>query len=479
MQDAELETLAAFVADFWKRQGETGSLDPVAPRDVDRVLLELRREPLPQAQASLDAALGLVSDLLEHHSVKTSHPLFLGYVTPPSLAIGAAGDAMAAIINQNVSFAALSPIGSALESMVVGWLAEIVGFADNAGGVLTSGGSEANLYALSVARRKLLGPAAIVDGNRAEPDRRLRVYCSEHTHHSIDKAAIMLGLGANGVKRLPADRNHHIRLDLLSAAIAEDEAGGAWRPMAIVANAGSRLCCAVDDIDALRTLADRHNLWLHADGAYGAFLRLSRRPPQNLAALGKADSVTIDPHKLLFVPFDCGSLIVRDARRLSECFAGEGEYLEPWTPPGLNDFANLGMQLGRSMKALKVWLVIKRLGAKALGEEYDRLIQLADYLVSLIKSEDTLELLGPTGGTAVCFRWKGDGRVSEVDLRTRNAHVREQLIRSGAAFIDEVDVDGHRGFRVCMTNFRTTSNHLDRLVAVIGELAQRAAIPRG
>ncbi|HYF51130.1 MAG TPA: pyridoxal-dependent decarboxylase [Planctomycetota bacterium] len=467
------------MAAFWKRQAKTGGADPVAPRDVDRVLLELRREPLPEEPASLDAALGLVSGLLDDHIVKTSHPLFLGYVTPPALALGAAGDAMAAIINQNVSFAALSPIGSALESIVVGWLADIIGFADNAGGVLTSGGSEANLYALSVARRKLLGPAAIIDGNRAEPDRRLRVYCSDQTHHSIDKAAIMLGLGTNGVRRIPVDAHHRVRVDLLNAAIEEDQAGGQWRPMAIVANAGSRLCCAVDDIDGLRALADRHNLWLHADGAYGAFLRLASRSPENLSALGKADSVTIDPHKLLFVPFDCGSLIVREARRLTDCFGGEGEYLEPSTPPGLNDFANLGMQLGRSMKALKVWLVIKRLGAKALGEEYDRLIDLADYFADLVRSDDSLELLGPTGGTAVCFRWKGDGRLGEVDLRTRNSHIREQLIRSGAAFIDEVDVDGRRGFRVCMTNFRTTSKHLDRLLGVIGKLAQRNTSPRG
>ncbi len=471
IQRLELPVILDFLRAFWQHHAASDARGPVAPREPDSTLRNVACEHLPSTPLPLPELLSTVRDLLEAHIVKTAHPMFMGHVTPPALDVAALGDALAAVVNQNVAFATLSPIGTALESAVVRWLGEIAGYPSDCGGVLTSGGSDANLYGLAVARRKLLGPTAVSDGNYAEPNQRLRIYCSAQTHRSVDKAAMLLGLGTSSVVRVEVDSEHRILIPALRSAIDGDRRNREWRPLAIVGNAGTLRCCAVDDLRALRTLADDRGLWLHVDAAYGGFLRLASPRPHGLDALGCADSIVIDPHKLLFVPFDCGALLVRDPRHLSACFAAEGEYLQPTNPEGLGDFANLGMQLGRSMKALKVWLTIKRFGSVAFSNEYTRLLGLARHLRDRILNDPRFELLGPVPGTALCFRWRGGSESRELHLNSLNSQIRRQIVLRGVAFIDDVELSGKRGFRVCMTNFRTTARELDTLLKAIESVA--------
>jgi aromatic-L-amino-acid decarboxylase len=411
-----------------------------------------------------------LESMLERHTVKTTHPRFLGYVTPSAVDIGALADSLAAIVNQNVAFAGLSPLGTALEAAVIRWLGEIVGYPTTCGGILTSGGSEANLYGLAVARRLILGDSSVRDGNYAEPRRRLRIYCSEETHHSIDKAMMLLGLGTESVKRVSVDGDHRIEIGKLRAEIARDAASDDWRPLAVIGNAGTRVCCAYDDFRGLRELADDYGLWFHIDAAFGGFLRLAEPPPVGCEHMYLADSIILNPHKLLFVPLDCGAILVRDQSHLSACFGRVGEYLER-DPAGLRDFAHFGMQLGRPMRALKVWLTIKRFGRATLGKEYTRLLGLARHVQDRVRGDPHFELLGPVTGTAVCFRWRGDATSRELQLNALNSQIRLEIVRSGLAFIDEVEIAKKRGFRMCMTNFRTSSCDLDKIMDTIRRLA--------
>ena len=470
IQRAEFQILLNFLREFWQDHARHVDEGRVGPAAAYRVLRDVAGESLPVAPARLPDLLKQTKHLLRTHSVKTTHPLFLGYVTPSALDIGALADAMAAIVNQNVAFASLSPIGTALEESAIRWLGEIVGYPPSCGGILTSGGSEANLYALAAARRCALGTAFITDGNYAERNRRLRIYCSEHTHHSVDKAVMLLGLGTSSIKRIPVDSAHRIKIDALRIAIEADRASGDWLPMAIVGTAGTRLCCAYDDFRALRKVADNFDLWLHVDAAFGGFLRLATPRPPGSDQMHHADSIAVNPHKLLFVPLDCGAILVRDPSHLSAAFGAEGEYLEPRNP-GLRDFANFGMQLGRPMRALKVWLAIKRFGRETLGKEYSRLLQLARYLSDRIRRDRRFELLGPVSGTAVCFRWRGRVHSKDPHLDALNSEIRLQIVRAGVAFVDEVELSGKRGLRVCMTNFRTNSCHLDTLIDTICQVA--------
>ena len=402
--------------------------------------------------------------------MKTGNPLFLGYVTPPSLDIGVLGDTLASITNQNVSFSTVSPIGTALETSVISWLHEIVGWESGASGILTSGGSEANLYALAVARRRALGPAFSSIGISAG-SKPLRLYCSEETHHSIDKAATILGIGRDNVVRISVDADHRIDLIALTKAIEQDLADEKVQPFALIGNAGTRLCCAFDSVADLGRIARQYGLWLHIDAAYGGFLRLARVHPPELEALNEADSLTIDPHKLLFVPYDCGALLVKKMNDLANTFGGaEGEYIESTLSEGMVNFANLGLQLGRSMRALKVWLTLKRFGAEAFGLEFERLLSLATKFKELLAADDRFELLGPVRGTAVCFRWKRPGWPIDR-LNALNQAVRNAILREGTAFIDQVSIGGRVGMRVCMTNFRTQESDIERLLSEIARIA--------
>ncbi|OFW01103.1 MAG: hypothetical protein A3G20_10100 [Acidobacteria bacterium RIFCSPLOWO2_12_FULL_59_11] len=468
-QHGDLPVLVEFLHRFWESHGAAGSQGRVVPAERSLLLDHLLAEPFPRGPSSIAEVLRQAETLLQRETVKTSHPMFLGYVTPPALDIAALGDALAAIVNQNVAFGALSPLGTVLEATAIRWLGQIINYPATCGGILTSGGSDANLYALAAARSRLLGAASATDGNYGEP-RRLRIYCSDKTHHSIDKAAILLGMGTRSITRVQTDAKHRIRIDALRAAIKHDYNSGNWLPAAIVGNAGTRLCCAFDDMAALRDVADENEIWFHVDAAYGGFLRLATAPPEGVENIHLADSVVLDPHKLLFVPFDCGSVLVRHSRDLSNCFGTEGEYIEAKSPGGLSDFANLGMQLGRSMKALKVWLALKRFGRDGFGLEITRLLDLAHYLAKKIADDVRFELLGPTSGLALCFRWRGDGRSGDEHLNVLNSRIRRSIIREGTAFIDEVLLEGKTGFRVCMTNFRTTTTALDALIEAIAKL---------
>jgi aromatic-L-amino-acid decarboxylase len=472
-QVADVPLLLDYLQKFWQAQVQSRAQGPVAPPGLRHWPADkIRHEPLPVEPQPLRAILSNLDEWVLPDVVKTSHPLFLAYVTPPALDVCALGAAVTALLNQNVSFADLSPAGTALETTVIRWLGQLIGYDADAGGVLVSGGSMANLYGLALGRRKVLGEAATGAGNYADR-RRQRVYCSEHVHRSVHKAAAVLGIGSDNVVNIPADENHQVRLDLLEERIRadRDDREGAYLPTAIVAAAGTRLACAFDDLGALAEIADRHRLWLHVDAAYGGFLRLATRLPAALNSLHLADSVTLDPHKLLFVPFDSGSLLVRDRQDLLSTFSTEGEYLERSRVPGA-DYADLGVQLGRSMKALNIWLALKYVGVRRYAEEIDRLLGLAQQLKGLVEGDPDLELLAPVAGTVICFRWKSRQEYGRAWLNEINTAIRNNLLRDGLAYINQVSLAGRVGLRVCMTNFRTEADHLERLIGLVHSYAR-------
>lgn len=462
-QGRDLSQLVSFLTQFWTEYADTRSADRVGPTDFHWDLDEINNEELPRIGQRTEVILEGIRTSVVPNSVKTSHPMFLAYVTPPALDICAFADAIAAILNQNVSFAELSPVGTAIEQKVINWLTQIVGYGPTAGGVLVSGGSTANLYGIATARRKILGEATIRRGNGAA-GRYLRIYCSEQIHRSVHKAAVLLGLGSDSICAIPVNANHQINIRELVNQIRKDKLRRNVKPIAIVGAAGTRLSGAFDDLKSLSEVARANNLWLHVDAAFGGFLKLATACPRPLEYLYLADSITLDPHKLLFVPFDAGCVLVRERQHLIDTFGVEGEYLEKCDPPGV-DFADFGMQLGRSMKSLKVWLALKLIGTQRYGQEFSRLLDLASYLKERIEQDEDFEVLGPAESIIVCFRWNG-GNPND-DLDAINEAIPTWLRREGIAYVNRVTVEGKAGIRVCLSNFRTQKVHIDRLLASI------------
>lgn len=471
IQSRDISQYLEYLQKFWTNQANARSTSKIGPLGIRKPIQQIIDEPLPHKRQNLTDILDEIDRFVLPNSVNTGHPLFLAYVTPPSLDICALGETITAILNQNVSFANLSPIGAALEEKVIHWLADIAGYGIGAGGILVDGGSAANLYALAIARRSVIGRGVVSKGNNAHPAQQ-RIYCSEHIHRSVHKAAMLLGIGTDNVCSIRANDEHQVDIRLMERQIEEDLNKTDFKPTTIVGAAGTRACGAFDDLEALRGLAQKYNLWFHVDAAYGGFLRIADPCPKHLENLHLADSITIDPHKLLFVPFEAGCLLVRDRQRLIETFGVEGEYLERSHPPG-PDYADLGMQLGRSMKALKVWLALKYIGVEEYGREFSRLLSLAKHLESRVNKDDDFELLAPVASIVVCFRWKRRRPYREQFIDAINRQIPTHLRSAGIAYVNEIQVNGKSGIRVCMSNFRTEPYHLDLVLSQIRDYAKR------
>ncbi len=456
---------ARLVAEFNLRYLATLDTRPVFP-DVDRAALRtLKDAPLPDAGQPLAALFAELEQVLVANSTHTAHPRFLPYVQPSPNGLSPYADHVAAILNQNCNLWQLSPAANAVEQAVLGWFAELFGLPDTAGGIITSGGSMANLVALTAARDRRLGAAARRVGLQRQGSP-LVLYTSDQTHSSVDKAASILGLGTDHLRRIGSDAAFRIRLDLLAEAVAADRAAG-LTPCCVVGNAGTVTTGAIDPLPELARFCRDQDLWLHVDGAYGALAALSGRYRAPLAAIGLADSVSLDPHKFLFCAFEAGCVLVRDRADLQHAFAASPSYLTMAEDPDFIDFANLGPQLSRAFKALKVWWSLKHFGTQAYARVIERMADLAAGLGERVRTRPGFELLAPVVFNCVCFRLTGlddDG----------NRRALKALVDGGTAFLGPAAVKGRTGLRACFMNLRTTPADLDLILDRLEAIAAGA-----
>jgi aromatic-L-amino-acid decarboxylase len=330
----------------------------------------LGRAPLPRAGAAPGTLLPDTAQLLFDHSLFNGHPRFMGYITSSAAPLGMLADLLAASVNPNVGGWELSPMASEIEAQTVRWVAELVGYPADCGGLLVSGGNMANFVCFLAGRRAMLGEATRTNGVGAD-GRPLRVYASAGTHTWIQKAADLFGLGTDAIRWIPTDGAQRLRADLLRECIRQDLARGD-RPIMVVGTAGSVNTGAVDPLRELAEICRAHGLWFHVDGAYGAPAAVLPDAPDDLHALELADSLAVDPHKWLYAPLEAGCVLVREPQRLNEAFGYTPAYYRFGTEgdePPIN-YYELGMQNSRGFRALKVWLGLRQAGR----EGYERMI---------------------------------------------------------------------------------------------------------
>jgi len=447
---------------FTKRYLASIADRPVYP-EVDRPALRaVMQAKLPRSGASLEALFEEFETVIVANATQTAHPRFLPYVQPTPNAVAPYADALASLISQNCNLWHLSPSANAVEQTVVRWFADLFGFPQTAGGLITSGGSAANLVALTAARDHALGPAARTQGlqGRASP---LIVYTSDEVHSSIDKAVSILGIGSDNLRHIATDNDFRIRMDVLASTVQSDREAGR-QPFCVVASAGTVTTGAVDPIAELSAFCRREGLWLHVDGAYGALTVLSERYRSQMSVIGLADSVSLDPHKFLFCPAEAGCVVVRDRSSLRHAFSAAPSYLTMSEDPDFIDYANYGPQLTRSFKALKVWWSLKLFGADAYARVIDRMSNLAVYMASAIEVSENLELLAPVTFNCVCFR---STRLNDAGNRA----ILKTLVDSGDAFLGPASVKGRIGLRACFMNLRTSKDDVDFIVNRINPIA--------
>ncbi len=428
---------------------------PVLPEINREAMQTILNEPFPEEGKTIEELFHEFREVIVANSTNVAHPRFLPYVLPSPNGISAIADALASTLNQNCNMWTLSPAANAIEQRVISWFHELFSFPEGSGGIITSGGSMANLTALTIARDTYLGASARREGiqSRNSP---LRLYLSDQVHNSSDKAAVILGLGLDHVRHIPCDKQFRMRMDLLEEAVLEDRRAG-LSPFCVVGSAGTVTTGAIDPLDELADFCGEEGLWLHIDGAYGALAVLSDKLRPKLQPAGRAHSLSLDPHKFLFAPLEAGCLLVRDAQAMKSTFSFVPSYLSMESDADLINYAEYGPQLSRSFKALKVWWSLRAFGRKAYAQAMDDLCDLAAYMGERARIEPSLELMAPVTLNAVCVRCR---ELSD----SQNERVLARLLSEDVAFLGRAQVSGKFCLRACFMNLRTTHEDVDRIL---------------
>jgi glutamate/tyrosine decarboxylase-like PLP-dependent enzyme len=418
-------------------------------------------EALFTGDAPLDGVGAAAFDELERvfHYARPSSPRFFGYVFGSGEPIGALGDFAASVLNPNATAWRSAPAGVTIERTVVRWLAEAVGCAGFSGS-LTLGGSSANLMALCMAR-EAKAPANET-GVRGGV-----IYCSAEAHMSIAKAAALLGLGHNAVGRVAVDEAFRMRTNELRAAIERDVAEGK-RPIAIVASAGTTATGSIDALGEVADLCEEFGLWMHVDGAYGALAALAI--PDAFRGMGRANSLSLDPHKWLYQPAGVGCLLYRDAADARRAFSHTGDYARSLTNDPIEGFAIFeeSMELSRPFRALKLWMSLRYFGLRAFQRSIAEDLELARVLAAAIDAEPKLERLAPVALSAVCFRYRN----AQGDLDALNEAILKRVTQRGRVYLSNAVIHGQFALRACIVNHRTTE---EDLLAVVSEVLAAAS----
>ena len=446
-------------------------LDSVRDRPIWRDMPESVRnafsEPLPTDAMSPEAVYAEVVEQVMGYPMGNVHPRFWAWYMGVGNFTGALGDFLAAV--QGANLGGGNHAAAYMELQVIDWCKAMVGFPADASGTLTSGGSMANLLALTIARNAYAG-VDVREYGVAAMEKPLRYYASDQVHSCLRKSLEALGLGRRSLRLIGTDEELRIDIGQLRGAIMADRDAG-LNPACIIASAGTVNTGAIDDLESLADLAETEGLWLHVDGCIGALLAIAPENRHRVAGLDRAHSLAMDPHKWLHAPFEVGCMLVKDAAAHHDTFAVTPEYLEK-THRGLasaNWLHELGLQTSRGFRALKVWMAIKQHGIEKFGRLIDQNVAQGAYLTALIEDEPDLELVVPTNINIVCFRFRKPA-MDRATMKAVNVEIMLRMQEEGTAVLSDTTVQGEHCLRAAINNHRTRRSDLELLVAEVVRL---------
>jgi glutamate/tyrosine decarboxylase-like PLP-dependent enzyme len=439
---------------------------PIAPAITGENSLRLFYASLPE-QGIGEAAFDDLPEVLR--SSRAPNGRFFGYVLGSGEPVAATADLMASILNQNVTAWRSGPAAVMIEKTVINWLSQAIGCPDFRG-YLTGGGSAANLAGLAMARE------AIAPANERGVTMRAVVYASQEVHMSIPKSVALLGIGRDNLRLIPTDSSLRMDTVELERRIAKDK-GADMIPMAVVASAGSVNTGAIDPLAKIAEIAHRNGAWFHIDGAYGALAAIADR--SRFDGMELADSISLDPHKWLYQPLDCGCLIYRSAEAAQKAFSHSGDYTRALSADPIEGFAFFeeSMELSRRFRALKIWLSLRYHGLSAFRESIRKDLAHASRLADAVGHEPQLELMGRGELSAVCFRYRGEKVTSENALNQLNASILQHTQKRGRVYLSNATVGGKFCLRACIVNHRTKDADVDSVVPEVLAAAREVAIP--
>ncbi len=432
--------------------------------------------PLSEAGSEPGPLLQETTRLLFDHSLFNGHPRFFGYITGAPAPIGMLGDFLAAAVNANVGAWILSPAATEIESQTVRWIAGLIGYPADCGGLLVSGGNMANIVCFLAARAARADWDVRERGIAAEPGRQLRVYASSETHTWIQKAADLAGLGTASIRWIPVDGQLRMVAAELRRRIEADHAAGDV-PCVVVGTAGSVSTGAVDPLPEIASICRDHGAWFHVDGAYGGFAAAAPEAPDDLRGLSEADSVAVDPHKWLYAPLEAGCALVRNAEHLRAAFSYHPPYYH--FAELATNYVDYGLQNSRGFRALKVWLALRHAGAAAYRRMISEDIALSQAMAAAVERHPELQLM-TQGLSITTFRYvPADLRASADDeavaphLDALNRELLDRLQRGGEIFVSNAVIDGRYTLRACIVNFHTTRADVEAVPEIVARVGRQ------
>jgi aromatic-L-amino-acid decarboxylase len=440
----------------------------VTPEATPAQLEKLFDEPLPEKGIPLEEILERFREDVAPNAMGVPSPRYFGQFNPTPLPIGVWADALSSMLNQNAGAWRNGPTSAMIEARVIRWLCDLLNYGPKSFGTLASGGSEANLIALKCARDSV--SAEIVNRGVRKAPGDLVIYASDQCHFSIDKSADLLGLGRAGVRKIPTDDRFHISLEKLGDAIARDRDAGLV-PCCVVGVAGTTSSGAIDPLEELAAIARENGCWYHVDAAYGGPLAFSSQHGDKLRGIERADSITFDPHKWMFVPFACGATLVRDGGHvLRKSFDMTPEYLKDGAEVEF-DFFRYGQMGTRRFNSLKLWMALKFMGREGYAQTVERQIELTKYLAKQLDALGRFKRVGEVETAVCCFRFEPTPDLDGPNLDLLQQRLQQAIERSGEAWLTTTVLNGRRALRVNINSFLTGQRHIDDLVKLLARFA--------
>jgi len=435
---------------------------PSAPRsnlENSAEIVRSLREPSPEKGTDFESLLNFFMNKVIPVSINTPHPAYLGYIPGGGLYPSAIADFLGAVTNRFTGACFAAPAAARLEANVLEWFAQWMGYPESARGILTSGGSLANFSGVVAARKHLLGD----DISRGI------LYASNQTHHSVMKVAFLAGVPERNIRLLDVDKNFRAIPDEFEKAIKKDEKNG-MKPFFLVGNAGTTNTGAVDPLSELADIARKYGLWYHIDAAYGGFFNICEEGKKILRGLERSDSIVLDPHKGLFVPYGSGSLLVKDGELLRRAHILTAEYLQDHTTPeGEFNASEYSPELSRSYRGLRVWLPLKLFGVKAFRENLAEKLHLTKWMYQRFLEEPGFECVAVPDLSVIAFRY----HPQKGNVDTFNRQLLEKIVKSQKLFLSSTLLDGKFVIRVCILSFRTHQPEVEDAFEIIKNAAKK------
>lgn len=468
MSDAEFEVSLKRVADWVRHyRNDMKDMPVLSSAKPGDLLRSLPQEP-PQDHEPIDAWLRDLDRIVLPAMTHWNHPGFLAYFGTTGSAPGILGELVGAVLNVNGMMWRTCPASTELEEVVLRWYRQALGLPLDWFGMMTDTASTSTLVALAAAREHS-GLNVREVGLSGQPP--LVLYCSEEAHSSVDKAALVLGLGTRGIHRVPTDEKFAMRVDALEEAIEWDCSNNRL-PFAVVATVGTTSSTAVDPVAEIAEVCRRHHLWLHVDAAYAGSAAVAPEFRWALNGCERADSFVTNPHKWLFTPVDCSALFTSRPDEFRKAFSLTPEYLRASTA-GVIDYMDYSFQLGRRFRAIKLWFVFRHFGTQGIAERIRHHVRMAQEFASWVDDHPEMERLAPVPFSVVCFRAHPKGVDEESRLEKLNASVLEMVNSSGEVFISHTKLRGRYTLRLAVGNLQTTRDRVRKAFDLVLNAASK------